>query len=82
MYKKGLTTYAGIAIAAVALAIGGIVFYNIQPEEDKMIEKGEAIVEEGKDMMEEGEIMMKEGEGMIEEGEKIVEEKNAIEPAL
>lgn len=66
-YKKGMTTSTTIAIVAVVLVIGGIAFFNTQPEEEIMMDEGKKMAEEGEKMMDEGEDMMNEGEAMMEE---------------
>lgn len=78
MYKKGFTIYAGIAIATVILVVAGVIFYNIQPEEEKMMEEGEAIVSEGKGLMEKGEAMIEEGEDMMKESEEMLNEAVSV----
>ncbi|MDX1608244.1 MAG: thioredoxin family protein [Candidatus Spechtbacterales bacterium] len=73
--QDGLAMPVIVAIIATALVLGGITYYNLRPEGEKMMEEGEDMMEEGEKMMQEGESMMEEGEDMMEEGEKMMEEE-------
>ncbi|MDX1535536.1 MAG: thioredoxin family protein [Candidatus Spechtbacterales bacterium] len=72
--NEGMTTPAIIGIVVVTLVLGGVIYYNMRPEGEKMMEEGEEIMKEGEDMMEEGEKLMEEGDKMMEEGEKMMED--------
>ena len=62
IYKKGMGTSLIIAIIAGVFVIGGVLAFNMQPEEEIMMAEGEEMMKEGEEKMVEGEEMMKEGE--------------------
>ena len=74
-YQRGVTAPVIVALIAAVAVVAGIAYYNMQPKEEIMIDKGEAMMEEGEDMMKEGEAMLKEGEEMVKEAEVMMEEK-------
>lgn len=68
-----------IGVLVVLGVIGGVVYFNSQPEAEKMMDMGEEMMHDGEAMMEEGEKMMEEGEKMMEEGEKMIEGETMTE---
>ena len=74
--KQGMGLPLIIAAIAGLFVAGGVVVYNMQPEEEKMMEEGEAMMEKGEEMMEEGEAMMEKGEEMVHDAENMMEPKD------
>jgi len=76
--QRGFSSIIAIGIIVLLVAIGGVVYFNAQPEGEKMVDMGEEMMDEGREIIQEGEAMMQEGEEMIEEGEKIIEENDSV----
>lgn len=68
-----MNTTSTVAIIAVAVIIGGGLYYNfmtpagevMMAKGDEMMDKGQAMVDKGDTMVKEGDTMMKEGEAMM-----------------
>ena len=66
--NRGFSIPVVIAIMAGFAALGGVLFYNMQPEGERMMDEGEAMMEEGAEMVKEGDVMMEDGDKMAKEG--------------
>jgi len=63
-----------MALLALVLVVGGIIYFNSKPEGENMMKDGEAMMEGGDAMEKEGEAMMEEGgDTMMEGGEAMME---------
>lgn len=67
--EKGFSTPALIAIIAAVIVIGGVVYFNMRPEGEIVMGKGETMVKDGTNMMHKGDTMAKEGSDMMKKGE-------------
>lgn len=65
--KRGVGTVVIITSIAGLIVLGSVLFFNMKPEEEIMMEEAEVIMHNAEEMMEEGEEMMEEGEEMMRE---------------
>lgn len=68
MNTRGIGTPAIVALVAALIVIGGIAYYNMRPEAELMMVKGEDMKKDGEAMMEKGDAMMEKGDAMMEKG--------------
>ena len=70
--SRGFGTAAIVALAAAIIVIGGVLYFNIRPEAEIMIDKGGDMVKEGDTLMQKGDTMMKKGDDMMHKGKDMM----------
>ena len=64
---RGMTTIVAVAGIAGLIVLGSIVFFNMQPQDEKDRQVAMDMMQDGEDMMKEGEEMMKKGQEMMDD---------------
>lgn len=78
MHTRGFSTPAIVAIVAVVVVTGTVLYFNLRPTGEIMMGKGEEMVKVGSDMMDKGSDMANEGNDMMKKGEVMMEKDGTM----